>query len=379
MADRSPSCSVDDRPVSMRISAPLLLAFVSASAAARTSVATPSRAPLTPSSWHRSRREAILSKHPEAADLVGREHWTLPTLAAVNVAQIAACATCNHLPEPALVPGAILIGGTLSLWQFALLHDIKHGTAALPRNVRPNDVLFVGSLPALFGYYLYLRYGHLTHHKEFGSKPLRDLFDSEQSAFEDGDALFVAHRQSMAGDERDKRIAFFGAEAVGGLGLSISRTIYSWLWIDGDANDTALLPSDGVAEDASTARVGRQAAAAWNAAVFAFSMTFERAALVFGGAVVPALVGRNFFFPKKPAAFHSTCTTYARISLLLALSVWAVGGPAAITWLFWAEVGWQCARCGPAYCPARSLQSPAARSTGRMLAAMPSLTLHHCC
>jgi len=70
-------------------------------------------------------------------------------------------------------------------------------------------------------------------------------------------------------------------------------------------------------------------------------MTFERAALVFGGAVVPALIGRNYFFPNKPDAFHATCTAYARVSLLVALALYAVAGPGAILWLFWAEVGWQ--------------------------------------
>ena len=51
---------------------------------------------------------------------------------------------------------------------------------------------------------------------------------------------------------------------------------------------------------------------AWNAAVFAFSMTFERAALVFGGGVVPALVGRNYFFDQKPDAFHQAALTRPR-------------------------------------------------------------------
>jgi len=304
----------------------LCLAVLVACTYATTQLKAAVRVP-TPAAWHRSRREAILAAHPEVADFVGRERWTLPALAAVNVAQVGACVACAHLPDFELVPAAIFLGGTLSLWQFALLHDIKHGTAELPRGVNPDQVLFAGSLPALFGYYLYLRYGHLTHHKSFGSKPIRDLFDSEQAAFEDGDALFVAHRQSMTGDAPHERVGFAGTEDVGGLGLSISRTIYSWLWLDGAG--------------ASSSEAARRLVPAWNAAVFAFSMTFERAALVFGGAVVPAVVGRNFFFPNKPEPFHTTCTSYARASLLLALGVWAAAGPGALAWLFWAEVGWQ--------------------------------------
>ena len=101
-----------------------------------------------------------------------------------------------------LVPLGVLVGGTLSLWQFALLHDIKHGSAALPKGWRRDDIIFAGAMPTLFGYYLYLRYGHLSHHRDFGKQPLRTLFDSSQPTFEDGDALFVAHRQYLSGDAR---------------------------------------------------------------------------------------------------------------------------------------------------------------------------------
>ena len=131
----------------------------------------------------------------------------------------------------------------------------------------------------------------------------------------------------MRGGARRARVGFVGQDDVGGLGLSISRTICSLLWLD-----------DADADAQSTAARAR---AAYNAAVFGLSMSFERAALVFGGAVVPALTGRNFFFPNKPDSFHATCANYARASTALALAVAAVAGPGALTWLFWAEVGWQ--------------------------------------
>ena len=315
---------------------------------------------VSPAKWHLSRRSQILSNHPEVKELIGKEEWTVPILAATNIAQVGCATAFAHLPAPAQVPLAILLGGTLSLWQFTLLHDVIHGTAALPKGVRRNDVLFAGSLPSLFGYYLYLRYGHLTHHKSFGGEPLAALFDSEQSDFEDGDALFVAHRQRLSGDQPGGRIGFFGKADVGGLGLSISRTIYALLWLDAAAPlaaaapvaaaspAAASLPVAAAAAAAAAASaitdahsVGARARAAYNAAVFAFSMTFERAALVVGGSVVPALVGRNFFFPTKPDDFHSTCANYARVNLALALGLYVLAGPGAIAWLFWSEVGWQ--------------------------------------
>ncbi|EOD25982.1 hypothetical protein EMIHUDRAFT_237254 [Emiliania huxleyi CCMP1516] len=272
----------------------------------------------TPSEWHRARRRAILEAHPSIVrSLVGKETTTVPLLAAANLAQVGACIAGSHLPGYELAPAAVLVGGTLSLWQFALLHDVKHGTAELPRGVRINDVVFWGSLPSLFGYYLYLRWGHLSHHANFGERRIAELFDSEQDKFEDGDVMFVAHRQLLLGDERSERPGFFGGEQVGGLGLSISRTIYAWLWS------------------------GREGWAWYNAMVYAVGMAYERAALVVGGGWVPALAGRNFFFPNKPQAFHSDCAAYARASAALQLLLVGLAGPGALWWLFWAEVGWQ--------------------------------------
>ena len=300
-----------------------LLAVTTAAVSTPTTASRP-----TPARWHLDRRKAILAEHPEVRELIGKEPLSLPLLAATNAAQVACAVGFSGLPGIALTPLAILVGGTLSLWQFTLLHDVLHGTAALPKGVRRNDVLFAGSLPSLFGYFLYLRYGHMTHHKAFGVEPIQTLFDSDQADFEDGDALFVAHRQRMSGDGADGGVGFFGREDVGGLGISISRTIFSLAWL-------------GPARSGDAPRREPLALAAYHASVFALSMTFERAALVFGGGVVPALVGRNFFFPSKPPDFHATCATYARASLALALALYAAAGPGAIAWLFWAEVGWQ--------------------------------------
>ena len=128
-------------------------------------------------------------------------------------------------------------------------------------------------------------------------------------------ARSTAHRQLLPGDTPDERVGFFGAQAVGGVGLSISRTIYSLLWLgNGDKRSSDEGSSSSGSNRGNSHDGSSDAAAApdeeggldpslralYHAAVFAFSMTFERAALVFGGAVVPAIVGRNYFFPHKP-------------------------------------------------------------------------------
>lgn len=197
-----------------------------------TSSAKPAASRLVkPAEWHWQRRAAILEAHPQVSELTGtKDACSLPVLAVCNGLQVITACACAHLPLPALMPLALLGGGTLSLWQFALLHDVKHGTAALPKGVGANEVLFWGSLPSVFGYYLYLRYGHLSHHRRFGEAPLRTIFDSEDSNFEDGDTLFVAHRQHLASDRLGERVGFVGPEAVGGLGVSISRSLYSLGW-----------------------------------------------------------------------------------------------------------------------------------------------------
>jgi len=271
----------------------------------------------TPSEWHRQRRKAILEAHPEVRSLIGQEATTLPLLAAVNLAQVSACVAAAHLPAYELVPAAVLVGGTLSLWQFALLHDVKHGTAALPSGLSRDRVVFWGAMPSLFGYFLYLRYGHLSHHRAFGERGISELFDSEQSTFEDGDVMFVAHRQLLPGDAAEERPGFVGTRAVGGLGISISRTVYAWLWS------------------------GRDGWEPYNAAVFGAAMLFERAALVVGGGWAVALAGRNAFFPRKPEAFHASAAEHARASMALQLALVLGCGPGALLWLYLAEVGWQ--------------------------------------
>lgn len=279
---------------------------------------------LKTSAWHRSRREAILTKYPDLLDKVapsrrGGDKRTLPSLVAVNALQLAIALQVgggeqqNLLNLQTCLLGATL-GGTLSLWQFSLLHDVKHGVAHLPKGISPNSVLFFGSQPSVFGYFLYLRFGHLSHHAEFGSKSLKDSFDSTALNFEDGDVLFNAHRQMLMGDEKDEKIGFLGSEQVGGRGLSISRSFYSLFW--------------------------KESSALSNLLVYSISMSYERAALCVNDIVV-AITGTNFFFPSKPQAFLDTNVQYARAAALVHLALFFIAGPQALLYLFVSELAWQ--------------------------------------
>ncbi|CAK9001426.1 unnamed protein product [Durusdinium trenchii] len=140
------------------------------------------------------------------------------------------------------------------------------------------------------------------------------IFDSDRLEFEDGDVLFVAHRQPLQGRP-------FEVD-VGGLRFSpsISHNVMTRLW------DTET-PSDSIR-------------AAKNAALYCFSMIFERCALAVNDKIV-ALFGRNAFFLQKPAAFHDSCATYARTAAVSHLLLWALAGPGALIYLLIAEVAWQ--------------------------------------
>jgi fatty acid desaturase len=178
------------------------------------------------------------------------------------------------------------------------------------RNLQ-DAVLFWGSMPSVFGYYLYLKYGHLSHHKNVGDPAqanLQQLFDSNQADFEDGDVLFVAHRMKLKVGDIGPRFQLFGKE----IKMSISKSGFdSW----------------------------REGNAAWNACVFASSFLFERFMLVANDAVV-AITGRNYFFPNKPTSFHKACATYARCATLLRGALWVTCGWKSLFFLFLSETLW---------------------------------------
>jgi hypothetical protein len=101
---------------------------------------------------------------------------------------------------PKLISLAFFPGSMFSLWQLQILHDALHGSLPKPSSSSPSSspaskfilkhrkalhqrILFWGSMPSAFGYYLYLFFGHLTHHKSFGDPSkvsLKNLFNSNK-------------------------------------------------------------------------------------------------------------------------------------------------------------------------------------------------------
>lgn len=256
----------------------------------------------------------MLEKHSEILELEQEtSQWVgLPLLVGGNLVLLGLSIISGSLPLPAVFGLALFPGSILSLWQLQILHDCLHGTL-LEKGPQKKDwqdrILFWGSLPCVFGYYLYLKYGHLTHHKNVGGDAsLLQLFDSAQTDFEDGDILFVSHRMNLKG-EIGPRIPLGNEKS---FTMSISRSGFHF-W----------QPNQPVR----------------NAIMFASSFLFERFMLCWNDLVV-AVTGRNFFFPNKPAAFHEQCTRYTRCAVALRLALFAVGGWKSLIFLYLSETLW---------------------------------------
>lgn len=274
--------------------------------------------------WHRERRRLMLERYGSQLAPLERnacsQQVALPLLVATNLSLLALSITSGFLPAPFVVMLAAFPGSVLSLWQLQILHDALHGSMlnkgrntiwGIPKKHLQDRILFWGSMPSVFGYYLYLKYGHLSHHKNVGDPNqanLATLFHSDQADFEDGDVLFVAHRMKLKGDDVGPRFHLFGRE----LKMSISKSAFN-AWRKGNAT--------------------------WNAAMFVSSFLFERFMLVINDAIV-ALAGRNYFFPNKPQSFHKECTKYARWATLIRGALWAIVGWKSLLFLYLSETLW---------------------------------------
>ena len=154
--------------------------------------------------WHQNRRRLMLSKYGDQITPLERDSSShtlaLSLLLLSNVSLFGLSILSGKLP---LHQGAILAlfpGSIFSLWTLQILHDLLHGSllqkrqqtffgGRIKRKKLQDWLLFWGSMPSAFGYYLYLKYGHLTHHKSLGDAEkgsLKQLFESDQKDFEDG-------------------------------------------------------------------------------------------------------------------------------------------------------------------------------------------------
>ena len=276
--------------------------------------------------WHKQRRKEMLSKYGNHVRLLetqaSSQGMAVPLLLLSNLSLLVLSIVSGRmlsLPQTFLV--ALFPGSILSLWQLQILHDCLHGSmfnksssrvfGKIPKHKLQEATLFWGSLPCVFGYYLYLKFGHLSHHSHVGDSQkasLQQLFNSDQTDFEDGDVLFVAHRMKL----------------LGGIGPTFRF---------GDKRSITMSISKSGFDLWRTDRVIRNACAFW------LSFLYERFMLVINDAVV-SVTGRNYFFPNKPSMFHEACARYSRVATLLRLILWKFAGWKSLLFLFLSETLW---------------------------------------
>ncbi|EJK45371.1 hypothetical protein THAOC_36015 [Thalassiosira oceanica] len=273
--------------------------------------------------WHRTRRNAMMRKYGDKIGPLERDSSSnalaLSLLLTSNASLFGLSLLSGRLPWQQVFLLALFPGSMFSLWTLQILHDLLHGSLldkrsnsflGLKKSVATDRLMFWGSMPSAFGYYLYLKYGHLTHHKNLGdpsSASLKQLFESDRVDFEDGDVLFVSHRMKLKGEVGP-------AFQVGGrnVTMSISKAGFN-SWKEGK-----LLR---------------------NVIAFATSFMYERMMLTINDAVV-AVTGRNYFFPNKPEKFHRECANYCRCAVAIRALLWKIAGWKSLLFLYLSETLW---------------------------------------
>lgn len=280
--------------------------------------------------WHRQRRKAMIKKYGDQILPLERhsssQYIGIPLLAVTNLSllSLSLISGVNDLDLYQIFALALFPGSMFSLWQLQILHDCLHGSLFEKevdnKKHLQKDILFWGSMPSIFGYFLYLKYGHMTHHSNVGDPnraSLEKLFDSSQTNFEDGDVLFVAHRMKLKGEIGPTFELPDVPLLPEKITMSISKGGFDQWRIDSGQSENLF----------------------WNVAVFASSFLFERFMLLLNDFVV-AFAGRNFFFPNKPDSFHEECTEYARAASAVRATLLLIGGWKTLFFLFLSETLW---------------------------------------
>jgi fatty acid desaturase len=279
--------------------------------------------------WHKQRRQDMIHQYGSAIRSLethsSSQTLAFPLLIVANFTLLAFSILSGLvLSLPQVVALAIFPGSILSLWQLQILHDCLHGSLwnkstsrfffnKISKQKLQEFTLFWGSLPCVFGYYLYLKFGHMSHHSNVGDpekSSLQRIFESNQVDFEDGDVLFVAHRMKLLGNIGPT--FHWGNKQQQKITVSLSHSGFH-LW-----RETHMIR---------------------NASMFWISFLLERFLLVLNDGVV-SITGRNYFFPNKPVLFHAACARYARVATTIRLLLWTFAGWKSLLFLYLSETLW---------------------------------------
>jgi fatty acid desaturase len=177
--------------------------------------------------WHAMRRRAMLQDHPEIADLMGSNPCTLIIgLGTVFVH----CMTCRYAqldttPWYVSLFLAYTIGAICKMYQFAINHDICHGTAGslLERfPILKGLAMQVCTLPTVGGpMHTYYEFQHVGHHSSLGTQGLIDMYGTRRTGVEATESLMQNLRNFVFFPDGDGDLLAIGTLSLGrikGLG-----------------------------------------------------------------------------------------------------------------------------------------------------------------
>mgnify|MGYP000885785574 CR=1 FL=1 len=129
--------------------------------------------------WHADRRRIILERHPEVAALQGHNPLT-PFLGFLTLlVHCYCCVLAQRVSWLGTFSLAYTVGAVCKMWQFAICHDICHGTAGslIERySFVKETVMQLCSLPAFGGKtHMYYSFQHIGHHSSLGSQSIYEI------------------------------------------------------------------------------------------------------------------------------------------------------------------------------------------------------------
>ena len=142
--------------------------------------------------FHAKRRREMLQKHPTIQALTGHNPYT-PLLGLLTV--MIHASTCVYVQHQHWIWVFILsytVGAVCKMWQFAINHDICHGTAGSLLAKSPllsHATMHILTLPSFGGAtHMYYSFQHIGHHASLGGQSMEQLQTSEA---DDGIPLLV--------------------------------------------------------------------------------------------------------------------------------------------------------------------------------------------
>lgn len=129
--------------------------------------------------WHAERRQAIMKDHPEIADLIGSNSWTCLIGLLTVLVHGYTCIWVQDRPWYYAWIAAYTVGAVCKMYQFAVNHDICHGTAGSwleQSSLLKHSAMQIMTLPTMGGaMHTYYEFQHIGHHASLGANSLGDV------------------------------------------------------------------------------------------------------------------------------------------------------------------------------------------------------------